>query len=116
MSIQKRLLSLTGKRLLLSTPKKEELNMKKQLTFLLLLLTLIVPVSAQAPTVALTFDDGPSGRFTAALLDGLQKREVKATFFLCGYPSGSTRSSPSGLPPRAMKSAAMGFPTTPWRA
>ena len=85
MSIQKRLLSLTGKRLLLSTPKKEELNMKKQLTFLLLLLTLIVPVSAQAPTVALTFDDGPSGRFTAALLDGLQKREVKATFFLCGY-------------------------------
>ena len=59
--------------------------MKKQLTFLLLLLTLIVPVSAQAPTVALTFDDGPSGRFTAALLDGLQKREVKATFFLCGY-------------------------------
>ena len=85
MSIQKRLLSLTGKRLLPSTPKKEELNMKKQLTFLLLLLTLIVPVSAQAPTVALTFDDGPSGRFTAALLDGLQKREVKATFFLCGY-------------------------------
>ena len=59
--------------------------MKKQLTFLLLILTLILPVSAQAPTVALTFDDGPSGRLTAALLDGLQKREVKATFFLCGY-------------------------------
>jgi peptidoglycan/xylan/chitin deacetylase (PgdA/CDA1 family) len=35
--------------------------------------------------VALTFDDGPSGRFTRALLDGLQKREVKATFLLCGY-------------------------------
>lgn len=35
--------------------------------------------------VALTFDDGPSGRFTRALLDGLEKRNVKATFLLCGY-------------------------------
>ena len=35
--------------------------------------------------VALTFDDGPSGRFTRALLDGLEQRHVKATFLLCGY-------------------------------
>lgn len=35
--------------------------------------------------VALTFDDGPSGRFTRRLLDGLQERDVKATFLLCGY-------------------------------
>ena len=59
--------------------------MKRLLTFLLLLWALALPVSAQAPTVALTFDDGPSGRFTSALLDGLQQRQVKATFFLCGY-------------------------------
>lgn len=35
--------------------------------------------------MALTFDDGPSGRFTERLLDGLEERQVKATFFLCGY-------------------------------
>lgn len=35
--------------------------------------------------VALTFDDGPSGRFTTRLLDGLAERGVKASFFLCGY-------------------------------
>jgi len=35
--------------------------------------------------VALTFDDGPSGRFTRRLLEGLEQRQVKATFLLCGY-------------------------------
>lgn len=35
--------------------------------------------------MALTFDDGPSGRFTRTLLDGLAQRGVKATFLLCGY-------------------------------
>ena len=35
--------------------------------------------------VALTFDDGPSGRFTRRLLDGLKKENAKATFLLCGY-------------------------------
>ena len=35
--------------------------------------------------MALTFDDGPSGRFTRRLLDGLKERDVKATFLLCGY-------------------------------
>ena len=52
------------------------------------LLGLVLPVEAAESSpkyVALTFDDGPSGRFTRALLDGLAERNVKATFFLCGY-------------------------------
>ena len=40
---------------------------------------------AAAPCVALTFDDGPSGDNTLALLDLLAQKEVQATFFLCGY-------------------------------
>ena len=35
--------------------------------------------------MALTFDDGPSGRFTRRLLEGLAQRDAKATFLLCGY-------------------------------
>ena len=35
--------------------------------------------------VALTFDDGPSGKYTQTLLDGLALRGAKATFLLCGY-------------------------------
>ena len=61
----------------------------KRRIFLLALcaLLLIQPVqAAEDPQyLALTFDDGPSGRFTRRLLDGLAEREVKATFFLCGY-------------------------------
>ena len=34
--------------------------------------------------VALTFDDGPGGKTTEKLLDGLKERDVKATFFLIG--------------------------------
>lgn len=54
---------------------------------ILLCFCLICPVTARAEGkyVALTFDDGPSGRFTRTLLDGLEKRNVKATFLLCGY-------------------------------
>ena len=39
----------------------------------------------EARYVALTFDDGPSGRFTRRLLEGLEERGVQATFLLCGY-------------------------------
>ncbi len=47
---------------------------------------LCVPVQGENKKyVALTFDDGPSGRFTRRLLEGLQERNVKATFLLCGY-------------------------------
>lgn len=35
--------------------------------------------------IALTFDDGPSGAITEALLQVLEKHQVPATFFLCGY-------------------------------
>lgn len=34
--------------------------------------------------LALTFDDGPSPKYTPALLDGLKERKVKATFFVVG--------------------------------
>ena len=41
-------------------------------------------IEKDAPKIALTFDDGPSSHCTGRLLDGLQKRGVKATFFLIG--------------------------------
>ena len=41
------------------------------LTVLCFLLLCPVGAKAEAGTVALTFDDGPSGRFTRALLEGL---------------------------------------------
>ena len=53
---------------------------------LLIISLLILPVRAEpAKYVALTFDDGPSGRFTRELLEGLRQRGARATFFLCGY-------------------------------
>lgn len=36
------------------------------------------------PMVAFTFDDGPSALYTEKLLDGLERRGVKASFFLLG--------------------------------
>ena len=59
----------------------------RRLFALVLCFGLSIPAygAKQSPCVALTFDDGPSGRFTRALLDGLEKRNVKATFLLCGY-------------------------------
>lgn len=41
--------------------------------------------AAEQKYVALTFDDGPSGRFTRRLLEGLEERGAKATFLVCGY-------------------------------
>ena len=40
--------------------------------------------NAEAPCIALTFDDGPSTAYTPVLLDGLKERGVHATFFLIG--------------------------------
>ena len=59
----------------------------KRLLSVMLCFFFLCPVAARAEagTVALTFDDGPSGRFTRALLEGLAERQVKATFLLCGY-------------------------------
>ena len=60
--------------------------MRRILAFLLSLCVLILPVRAEeVKHVALTFDDGPSGKYTTELLDGLYDRGVKATFLLCGY-------------------------------
>ena len=61
--------------------------MRKLGLCLLILSLLILPAQgAEKPKlVALTFDDGPSGKITHTLLDGLRERNAKATFLLCGY-------------------------------
>ena len=41
-------------------------------------------VETSAPVVALTFDDGPTARFTSEVLDLLDQRQVKVTFFVVG--------------------------------
>ena len=58
--------------------------MKKMVLALLALAVFALPVKA-APCAALTFDDGPSGDNTRALMDLLSEKDVRATFFLCGY-------------------------------
>jgi len=58
--------------------------MKKRMAILLALL-LCVPAKAEGRKyAALTFDDGPAGSRTMALLEGLAARGVHATFFVCG--------------------------------
>lgn len=61
--------------------------MRRFFHLILILPLLVLPVRADHGSryVALTFDDGPSGKFTRALLDGLYDRGAKATFLLCGY-------------------------------
>ena len=60
--------------------------MRRLLAVFLSVSILILPVRAEEPKyVALTFDDGPSGKYTRKLLDGLYDRGVQATFLLCGY-------------------------------
>lgn len=44
----------------------------------------VQPVAEGPKLVALTFDDGPKPRTTPRLLEGLDQRGVKATFFLIG--------------------------------
>ncbi len=60
--------------------------MRRICAVILCLSLLVFPARGQeVKYVALTFDDGPSGRFTRRLLEGLEERQVKATFLLCGY-------------------------------
>ena len=61
--------------------------MRRLLVVLFSLTFLALPAHAAygSKYVALTFDDGPSGKYTRALLDGLYDRGAEATFFLCGY-------------------------------
>ena len=60
--------------------------MRRMMAALLCMAMLAAPVRSRTDKyVALTFDDGPSGRYTRHLLEGLRERDVKATFLLCGY-------------------------------
>lgn len=61
----------------------------------------VQPIADGPKLVALTFDDGPKTRTTPKLLDGLDRRGVKATFFLIGKqveeaPELVTRMAQSG--------------------
>lgn len=61
--------------------------MRRLIALIFAVTILVLPVRAAPGSkyVALTFDDGPSGKYTRALLDGLYDRGAKATFLLCGY-------------------------------
>ena len=61
--------------------------LRRWLLLVLCFVLLCIPVRAKPEPkyVALTFDDGPSGKYTRQLLEGLEQRGVKATFLLCGY-------------------------------
>lgn len=66
--------------------------MKRLFLTMILMISVMGMVYAESPEeqpvkgyVALTFDDGPSGKLTEELLDGLRQRNARATFFLCGY-------------------------------
>ncbi len=63
------------------------MRLRRWISIILCLAMLCIPVKAQQSPkyVVLTFDDGPSGKFTRQLLEGLAQRQVKATFLLCGY-------------------------------
>lgn len=62
----------------------------------LVLTATLLPVRARAAKggklIALTFDDGPSSKYTAQLLDGLKERGVPVTFFILGQ---NAKSNPS---------------------
>ena len=61
--------------------------MRRMIAVILTMSLLVLPVrgAEEEKYAALTFDDGPSGRYTRRLLDGLSERGVQATFLLCGY-------------------------------
>lgn len=71
----------------MSVSKKDVVHLRRWFALLICFSLLCVPAQAaeNEKLVALTFDDGPSGRFTRRLLEGLAQRDAKATFFLCGY-------------------------------
>lgn len=48
-------------------------------------------VSEPTGIIYLTFDDGPSTEITPQILDILKEKDVKATFFIVGYTTGSER-------------------------
>ena len=66
----------------------KDVTIVKRFTALILFISILcfpARADAEEKLVALTFDDGPSGRYTRRLLEGLEARDAKATFLLCGY-------------------------------
>ena len=45
---------------------------------------MIKPIDPDKPMVALTFDDGPSPKYTERILDALKEYNASATFFVLG--------------------------------
>ncbi len=73
-------------------------NQKKSQTDVCLQMTESV---AEQKKIALTFDDGPHPVYTPMLLEGLEKRDVKVTFFVMGtavetYPEITKQMSEQG--------------------
>ena len=75
--------------------------MKRILSLLLALVMVLTLFPVMAPRaeaktggklVALTFDDGPSSKYTPQLLDGLKDRGVPVTFFILGENAVNNRS------------------------
>ena len=66
--------------------KKKTRKLFSVITILVLLCVLLPSGAfAQEPKlVALTFDDGPNPKYTPILLDGLEQRRAKVTFFVMG--------------------------------
>ncbi|MDM9627334.1 polysaccharide deacetylase family protein [Rhizobium sp. S152] len=54
-------------------------------------------LETEKPLVALTFDDGPSSRFTPEILEILKSRGVSATFFLIGREIEENRSAAQAI-------------------
>jgi len=52
---------------------------------------LIAEVETDLPLVALTFDDGPSRKYTAEVIDILKKHNTQATFFVTGREAEQNR-------------------------
>lgn len=53
--------------------------------------TVIPDIPAPVGTIYLTFDDGPSLEITPQILDILKENNIKATFFILDYKTGSER-------------------------
>ena len=75
---------------------KRILSLLLALALVLTMLPVVTP-RVEAKTggklVALTFDDGPSSKYTNQLLDGLKERGVPVTFFILGENAVSNRAT-----------------------
>ena len=76
--------------LFLAIPESAGQNFRKKAALtvsgkgMLRLMEQTVERGLESPKVSLTFDDGPSRKYTPLLLDGLKERGIHATFFLMG--------------------------------